>query len=83
MKKVDGEAMEKNPTTNASDHVYTGETNGANVLSLSGDDRNGYTVAVTIGLPITSSGTSTGGMIGPGEGGPPPNGGGGPPGGDT
>jgi protocatechuate 3,4-dioxygenase beta subunit len=42
----------KNPTTNAGDHVYSGETKGANLLALSGDDTNGYTAAVTIVLPI-------------------------------
>jgi protocatechuate 3,4-dioxygenase beta subunit len=44
-----------NPTTNASDHVYSGETDGANVLSLSGDDVAGYTASITIALPITST----------------------------
>jgi protocatechuate 3,4-dioxygenase beta subunit len=42
-----------NPTTNASDHVYSGETNGANLLTVAGDDTNGYAASVTIGLPIT------------------------------
>jgi protocatechuate 3,4-dioxygenase beta subunit len=49
----------QNPTTNASDHVYDGETDGANLLTLSGDDSTGYTAAVTLHLPITSEGTST------------------------
>jgi protocatechuate 3,4-dioxygenase beta subunit len=44
-----------NPTTNAGDHVYSGETNGANFLALSGDPTSGYTAAITIGLPITSA----------------------------
>jgi len=48
-----------NPTTNASDHVYSGETNGANQLSLSGDAATGYTAAVSIVLPITAAATST------------------------
>jgi protocatechuate 3,4-dioxygenase beta subunit len=42
----------QNPTTNATDHVYNGETNGANVLTLAGDT-SGYTTSITIGLPIT------------------------------
>jgi hypothetical protein len=61
-------AQGKNPTTNASDHVYSAETDGANLLTLSGDDASGYTASVTIHLPITSSGTTT--STGPG-GGPP------------
>jgi protocatechuate 3,4-dioxygenase beta subunit len=60
----------KNPTTNASDHVYSGEENGANVLALSGDDTSGYSAAVTIVLPITSNGTTTGMTGGPPAGGP-------------
>lgn len=59
-----------NPTTNASDHVYSGETNGANLLALSGSNASGYTASLTIVLPITGSGTDGGG---PG-GGPPPGG---------
>lgn len=55
----------ENPTTNASDHVYDGETEGANLLAMSGDDTNGYVAAVTIRLPITSEGTSTTGEGGP------------------
>jgi protocatechuate 3,4-dioxygenase beta subunit len=43
-----------NPTTNASDHVYSGETDGANLLALSGDSTNGYTATYKINLPITS-----------------------------
>jgi protocatechuate 3,4-dioxygenase beta subunit len=53
-----------NPTTNASDHVYAAEQNGANLLALTGDDTNGYTAAVTIVLPITSNGASPGGPAG-------------------
>jgi protocatechuate 3,4-dioxygenase beta subunit len=45
----------KNPTTNAGDHVYSGETDGANLLSLTGDSTSGYAAAVTIGLPIASA----------------------------
>jgi protocatechuate 3,4-dioxygenase beta subunit len=40
-----------NPTTNASDHVYSGETDGANLLTLSGDNTNGYTATIKINLP--------------------------------
>jgi len=43
-----------NPTTNASDHVYSGETDGANLLTLSGDNTNGYTATIKINLPITA-----------------------------
>jgi protocatechuate 3,4-dioxygenase beta subunit len=43
-----------NPTTNASDHVYSGEVDGANLLTLSGDTTNGYTATCKINLPITS-----------------------------
>lgn len=42
-----------NPTTNASDHVYAGETKGANLLTLSGSIANGFAAAITIGLPIS------------------------------
>jgi protocatechuate 3,4-dioxygenase beta subunit len=43
-----------NPTTNATDHVFTGEVDGANVLTLSGDTTNGYTATAKINLPITA-----------------------------
>ena len=43
-----------NPTTNASDHVYSGETDGANLLTLNGDNTNGYTATIKINLPITA-----------------------------
>jgi len=43
-----------NPTTNASDHVYSGETNGANVLTLNGDTTSGYTATCKVNLPITA-----------------------------
>jgi protocatechuate 3,4-dioxygenase beta subunit len=43
-----------NPTTNASDHVYSGETDGANLLTLGGDNTNGYTATIKINLPITA-----------------------------
>lgn len=58
----------KNSTTNVSDHVYTDEMHGENLMTVTGDDTNGYTAAVTIYLPITSEGTST--TTGP-TGGPP------------
>jgi protocatechuate 3,4-dioxygenase beta subunit len=81
----------KNPTTNAGDHVYAGEVDGANVLSLTGDTTNGYAASLTIRLPITStydasaSGPPGGGPPGEGglppfDGGPPPGDGGGEPG---
>jgi protocatechuate 3,4-dioxygenase beta subunit len=43
-----------NPTTNASDHVYSGEEDGANLLTLSGDTTNGYTATAKIDLPINA-----------------------------
>jgi protocatechuate 3,4-dioxygenase beta subunit len=54
-----------NPTTNAGDRVFAEQTNGANVLALTGDNTSGYTAAVTVVLPITSSGTGgpAGGMF--------------------
>jgi protocatechuate 3,4-dioxygenase beta subunit len=61
----------KNPTTNASDHVYSGETDGANLLTVSGDDTSGYVAAVTIFLPIASASSGDGGMSPGGPGGPP------------
>ncbi|HEX4514415.1 MAG TPA: hypothetical protein VH054_12785 [Polyangiaceae bacterium] len=42
-----------NPTTNASDRVYSQQESGANVLALAGTDAGGYAASVTIGLPIT------------------------------
>jgi protocatechuate 3,4-dioxygenase beta subunit len=73
-------AKGKNPTTNATDHVYAGEEDGANVLALTGSAAAGYTASVTIRLPITATydASSMGGAPGGGgarEGGP---GGGGP-----
>jgi protocatechuate 3,4-dioxygenase beta subunit len=44
-----------NPTTNASDHVYAGEVSGATLLTLSGDNSNGYTATVRVNLPITTA----------------------------
>jgi len=46
------DAEGKNPTTNALDHVYSGETKGTNLVSLSGDATSGYTTALTVVLPI-------------------------------
>jgi protocatechuate 3,4-dioxygenase beta subunit len=43
-----------NPTTNATDHVYSGEVQGANVLTPSGDTTNGFTSTIKINLPITA-----------------------------
>jgi protocatechuate 3,4-dioxygenase beta subunit len=42
-------------TTNASDHVYTGETHGEILLTLSGDTTKGYAATCSVGLPITAS----------------------------
>jgi protocatechuate 3,4-dioxygenase beta subunit len=70
----------KNPTTNVSDHVYSQEEDGANLLALTGDNTSGYTAEVTIVLPITASydasamGGGPGGEGGPGGGGPPDGG---------
>ncbi len=68
----------KNPTTNANDHVFNGETKGANVLAVSGDAKSGYRAEVTLRLPITDSGTHDMGPGGPGGPGgpsrPPPSG---------
>jgi len=44
-----------NSTTNASDHVYTPETEGETLLTLSGSDSSGYTTSYTVGLPITAA----------------------------
>jgi protocatechuate 3,4-dioxygenase beta subunit len=63
-------AAGKNPTTNASDRVYSQQEDGANLLALTGDGTNGYTASVTIFLPITTTydgGTMT--MGGPPDGG--------------
>jgi protocatechuate 3,4-dioxygenase beta subunit len=69
------DAEGKNPTTNAGDRVYSDQTKGANLITLSGDNINGYTAAITIVLPITSSGTSTSDAGGTGPGGGIPDGG--------
>lgn len=44
-----------NNTTNASDHVYTGETKGVTLLTLTGSTASGYAASFTVDLPITSS----------------------------
>ena len=44
-----------NSTTNASDHVYTPETEGETELTLSGSTSDGYTASYTVGLPITAA----------------------------
>jgi hypothetical protein len=73
----------RNPTTNASDRVYSQEEDGANLLALTGDNTSGYTAELTIVLPITASydasamGGAPGGEGGPGGGGPPEGGPGG------
>jgi protocatechuate 3,4-dioxygenase beta subunit len=43
-----------NPTTNATDHVFSGEVEGANVLTLSGDTSSGFTSTIKLNLPITA-----------------------------
>jgi protocatechuate 3,4-dioxygenase beta subunit len=60
----------KNSTTNASDHVYSGETNGANLLTVTGNDTKGYVATAVIALPITNEATTT--SMGPGGMGGPP-----------
>jgi protocatechuate 3,4-dioxygenase beta subunit len=61
-----------NTTTNAADHVYAQEESGANLLTLTGNDTDGYTASATIFLPITADyDASAMGMGGPpGDGGP-------------
>lgn len=46
------DAEGSNATTNANDHVYAGETKGANLLSLVGDASTGYTATISLGIPI-------------------------------
>jgi len=60
-------AQGKNSLTNATDRVFAEETRGANVLALSGQAQVGYRAAVTIGVPLTDSGTRMDGR-GPGRG---------------
>jgi len=69
-----------NPTTNASDRVYSAQTQGMNELTMIGSVDAGFSATFAIYLPINSGGSSGGGGPGgggPGGGGP---GGGGPPG---
>ena len=44
-----------NPTTNASDRVYSEEEDGTTLLTLSGSTVEGYTASFNIHLPIASS----------------------------
>jgi protocatechuate 3,4-dioxygenase beta subunit len=62
------DAQGKNPTTNAGDHVYAQEEDGANLLTLVGNNANGYAASVTIGLPITGryDASAMGGPVGDG-----------------
>jgi protocatechuate 3,4-dioxygenase beta subunit len=41
-----------NPTTNASDHVYTPEEQGTTLLTLTGSTANGYSATFNASLPI-------------------------------
>jgi protocatechuate 3,4-dioxygenase beta subunit len=43
-----------NPTTNATDHVYTGEVSGETLITLSGDTNSGYSATFKVNLPITA-----------------------------
>lgn len=58
-----------NPTTNAGDRVYADETMGKTLLTLTGDNTNGYTASLTIHLPITTEGDGGTMMGGPPDGG--------------
>jgi hypothetical protein len=42
----------QNPTTNASDHVYTGEEEGTTLMTVSGSVTAGYAATAKIYLPI-------------------------------
>lgn len=44
----------KDSTTNTTDHVYTEETDGEMLMTVSGDTTNGYTATFKINLPISS-----------------------------
>jgi protocatechuate 3,4-dioxygenase beta subunit len=48
-------AQGTNSTTNASDHVYSGETNGETLMTLVGDTTNGYAATFAIYLPIAAA----------------------------
>jgi len=43
-----------NPTTNVADRVYTDQTHGEMLLTLTGTTSGGYTADITIGVPITN-----------------------------
>lgn len=43
----------KNPTTNASDRVYTEQEEGTTLMTLSGNATDGYTATANVYLPIT------------------------------
>jgi hypothetical protein len=45
----------QNSSTNASDHVHTGEEHGTTLLTLSGSTEAGYTATFNIHLPIASA----------------------------
>lgn len=47
-----------NNTTNASDRVYTDQTLGENLMSLTGNATSGYTTSFAIHLPITAESSS-------------------------
>ncbi|MFT3692189.1 MAG: hypothetical protein QM831_03545 [Kofleriaceae bacterium] len=44
----------KNSTTNASDRVYTDQTQGQNLMSLAGDTTSGYSASFAIYIPIAT-----------------------------
>ena len=48
-----------NPTTNASDRVYSDEVDGQTLLTLSGSYASGFSATYTIGLPITTLPSNT------------------------
>lgn len=43
----------KNPTTNASDRVYSDQEEGTTVMTLSGSTTDGYSATANVYLPIT------------------------------
>lgn len=45
----------KNTTTNASDRVYSDQENGTTLMTLTGDNTNGYAATFNIYLPITTA----------------------------
>jgi protocatechuate 3,4-dioxygenase beta subunit len=48
-----------NPTTNASDRVYSNEVDGQTLLTLSGSYASGFSATYTVGLPITTLPSNT------------------------